>query len=288
MHVIQDEGFINAGGGNTWYKIIGTKKGIPLIVIHGGPGYPHDSLNPLSALTTDRRVIFYDQLGCGNSEKTQSKDHWTVEYFVKELHFLIKKLRIDKYHILGHSWGSALGAAFALSGPSGLKSIILSSPYLSTPHWEKDAQRLLKKLPQKLQEVLKNGDLNSEEYEEASREYYERHVWGMEMDKLPVGNLKSRYKMNFEIYKYMWGSSEFKVGGTLKSFDLSARLCEINIPVLFLCGRNDEATPESTLEFQSNTPNSKIVIFENSSHNPQYTQAGKYLEAVRNFLKAND
>jgi pimeloyl-ACP methyl ester carboxylesterase len=43
---------------------------LPLLCIHGGTGVPHDYLEPLEAIaTTERRVVFYDQLGCENSDR---------------------------------------------------------------------------------------------------------------------------------------------------------------------------------------------------------------------------
>jgi len=53
------EGYIPVTGGNVWYKIVGAnRKNIPLLVLHGGPGAPHDYLEPLEALSTERPVIF--------------------------------------------------------------------------------------------------------------------------------------------------------------------------------------------------------------------------------------
>src|SRR5690242_8413501 len=130
---VKKEGILTVSGGNIWYQITGNKKGIPLIVLHGGPGYPHDSLESLEDLSDARQIIFYDQLGCGNSRRSTDKSLWTVEHFVEELQLLIKSLKINSYHIIGHSWGSALAVSFALTKPKGLKSLILADPYISTP-----------------------------------------------------------------------------------------------------------------------------------------------------------
>ena len=65
------EGTIPYAGGETWYRIVGDDEepGKPaLLALHGGPGASHDYLEPLEALSaTGRRVIFYDQIGCGHS-----------------------------------------------------------------------------------------------------------------------------------------------------------------------------------------------------------------------------
>jgi pimeloyl-ACP methyl ester carboxylesterase len=60
------EGYIEVPGGRVWYRIAGTDRpGIPVLCLHGGPGMPHDYLEPLEDLASSRPVIFYDQLGCG-------------------------------------------------------------------------------------------------------------------------------------------------------------------------------------------------------------------------------
>lgn len=278
----RQEGFIDVPGGKVWYEIVGKKEETPLIVLHGGPGYPHDSLEPLEDLADERKVIFYDQLGCGNSQRTDDKSLWTVDHFVKELQTIIKKLNYKGYHILGHSWGAGLAVAFTLTKPEGLKSLILADPYISTPHWEKDAERLLKQLPKVMQAALKKGETESEAYQKAAKEFYYRYVWRMK--ELPVARIKAQHKMSVEIYNYMWGPEEFKPTGTLKSFDLSNKLSKINVPVLLLCGRYDEATPESTEYFKSLFPNARMKVFEKSAHMPHWTERKAYIKAIRDFL----
>ena len=64
------QNYISVPGGKVWYSISGsTTNGSPLIIIHGGPGASHDYLAPLKELSDERPVVFYDQLGCGNSDR---------------------------------------------------------------------------------------------------------------------------------------------------------------------------------------------------------------------------
>ena len=98
------EGTVQVSGGNIWYRVVGAgKKGVPLLTVHGGPGAPHEYLNPLKALAEERPVVFYDQLGCGHSDRPSDPALWTVEHFVEELDLLRKALYLNQVPILGQS-----------------------------------------------------------------------------------------------------------------------------------------------------------------------------------------
>ncbi|MEK7248701.1 MAG: alpha/beta fold hydrolase, partial [Chloroflexota bacterium] len=74
----QREGKVQAPGGNVWYKIGGDGPGVPLLLLHGGPGAGHDYLEPMATLGDDRPVVFYDQLGCGNSDNPNDTSLWDL------------------------------------------------------------------------------------------------------------------------------------------------------------------------------------------------------------------
>ena len=64
-----ESGYIDVPGGRVWFRSVGDGHGIPLLCLHGGPGFPHDYLEELEGLGDRRRVLFYDQLGCGRSDR---------------------------------------------------------------------------------------------------------------------------------------------------------------------------------------------------------------------------
>ena len=108
------EGFIPVEGGNVWFSITGAGPGIPLLVLHGGPGGMSSEIDPLRNLGSERPVIQYDQLGCGKSGRPTDTDLWTVERYVEELEHVIEALELKEFHLLGHSWGSMLAASYLL------------------------------------------------------------------------------------------------------------------------------------------------------------------------------
>ena len=90
---------------------------------------------------------------------------------------------------------------------------------------------------------------------------------------------------NDDVYLAMWGPSEFHMTGVLKDYDRSSRLGEIDRPTLFLCGRHDEATPETTAWYRSLVPGAELAVIEDASHTPHVEQPEATLEAVRRFLR---
>jgi proline iminopeptidase len=150
----QRTGYIDVVGGKVWYEIVGHRKNVPVVTIHGGPGFPHYYLEPLKDLSSDREVVFYDQLGCGNSEKPNDKSLWTLGRYALELKEVIRGLKMKQYHIIGLSWGTTVATAFALTSPKGLVSLTLSDSCLSAPLWEKDDEKLIGLLPEKAQKAI--------------------------------------------------------------------------------------------------------------------------------------
>ena len=105
------------------------------MLLHGGPGAPHDYLESLEAVAgTGRRAIFYDQLGCGNSSRSD-ESLWNVETFVEEVGVVREALGLERTHLFGSSWGGMLAMEYALTRPSGLASLVLSSSPASIPIW---------------------------------------------------------------------------------------------------------------------------------------------------------
>ncbi len=289
MNGVEHESFLSIDGHRIWYGIAGEgAPGIPLLVLHGGPGVPHEYLLPLIGLASDRPVIFYDQLGCGNSEKPADTSRYTLEYFTRELAMVREELGLDEVHILGQSWGTMLGAEYLLNHhPAGVISLVLSAPCLSASRWDIDQRTYIMDLPNPVRDTIlrheKDHDYASPEYQDAMMTYYERHI--CRMDPWPDCLNASMEKFAHDIYELMWGPSEFTITGTLKDFDVTGSLGRITVPVLFTCGEFDEATPTSTRYYHEQVPGSELKIFAGASHSHHLEEEAAYLETVTSFLK---
>ena len=288
------EGKIAVQGGEVWYRIVGADKpGVPLLVLHGGPGVPHDYLEPLAALADQRPVVFYDQLGCGNSDRPSDQSLWTIDRYVDELARVRAALNLNRVHILGQSWGTVLATEYMLTlRPEGVLSLTMAGPVMSMKRWVADQHVWILELPQEVQatirEIEARGNFESPEYQSAVGAFYAQHVCRLDPWPDYVQRALSPEKMGHDVYLFMNGPSEFTVTGTLKNFERVERLQEISTPTLFICGRYDEATPAATEYYHRNMPGSEFAVIENASHLSHVEQPANFNRRVREFLERSE
>lgn len=283
------EGHIAVEGGNIWYRIAGSGTKTPLILLHGGPGVPSYYLKPLLALADERPVIIYDQLGAGKSDHVTDTLLFTLPRFVRELETLRESLGVRQMYVLGHSWGTILGSEYALAHPDVVKGLVLSSPALSIPRWLHDADSLLKTMPDSTQRTIHRLEAQHAEttaaYQAATMEFYSRYVFSK---PLSPDAESSFTQLAAPLYNYMQGASEFVVTGSLKGYDITPRLGQLHMPVLFTAGDVDEATPGTTRWYSSLIPGSKVEIIPASAHLTSNDNPEAYVRVVRMFLDSLD
>ena len=271
--------------GKTFYLKKGkSKKGV--ICLHGGPGGDHRLLKPLLNLATTHTVVLYDQLGGGRNPETK-KSKWSVQAFVKELHAIINYFNFDEVTLVGASWGTTLALEYTLKYPEKVDRIVFQSPMFSAKDWQTDAKALIRKMNKKDSAILLRSfrsDLSqSADFQKSMFAYYLKHVlrnkkaleklfkWG-----LSPGGLK--------IYQFMWGNSEFHATGTLKNYNKVSHLKKLNIPVLFICGEYDEATPKRVRGYSKKIKNSKFKVIQGGSHVLSFEKPKELLKAIQSFL----
>src|SRR5581483_11456977 len=224
------EGFIPVTGQyRVWYRIVGggaAHEDLPLLTLHGGPGVPHDYITDMEALASDtRRVIFYDQLGCGRSDQPDNPAMWTIKRSVEEIGIVRHALGLDKVHLWGQSFGGLFALEYTLSQPAGLVSLILASSTSSIPLWIAEANRLREDLPPEVQVTLlqheQAGTLDDPEYRAATQVFYDRHV--IRLKPVPA-HVQRAMDQAGQVYTTMNGPTEFHVIGTIKDWDRTHRL----------------------------------------------------------------
>lgn len=274
----------------TFYRVVGEDTGeAPLVLLHGGPGSTHnyfEVLDPLAGLT-HRQIISYDQIGCGESYLDGHAELWTLDTWMEELDELMRCLHITTFHLLGQSWGGMLAIAYAIDRrPAGLKSLILSSTLPESQLWGKEQHRLITYMSQEdrqaIAEAERTGDFNSEAYLRANDHFVARHEFVIGPNTPECMSRKKRFGQ--EAYLVAWGPNEYNPTGTLKDFNYTDRLHEIDCPTLVVSGTDDLCTPYIAKTMFDRIPHATWELYYGARHMVFTEQTQKYLDMMTVWL----
>jgi len=283
----QDEGYVSVPGGRVWYRIVGRQSpGIPLVILHGGPGAGSRTYESLSVLSSDRPVVFYDQLGAGHSDRPDDNGLWTMERHIQELNTIRQELNLNEVHLLGHSWGAMLLIDYLATEPAGVVSAILASPVVSTSSWAADTRARLREMPEALQEAIARHEAaqtyDSPEYQEAVMAFY--HQFMVRTEPWPESVNLTFEEFGTDVYSYMWGPSEFTITGTLKEWDGERSLRSISVPTLFTVGEFDETLPSTVKSFADQVEGARFEQIDESGHMTFVDAPDRSAQIVAAFL----
>ena len=290
------EGYIPFMGFETYYRIAGPEHSdkTPLVLLHGGPGSTHTYFEVLDPLAEEdqRQFITYDQIGCGNSYLDGHPELWTRETWVQELITLRKALNLEEIHLLGQSWGGMLALEYVCRyAHSGIKSLILSSTLPSSRLWGEEQARMIKELPQEMQDAIRRasetGDYDAEDVKKAEAEYMLRHAGGPYGEDAPECLTREK-KPGREAYVVGWGPNEFTPLGTLKDYDVTDKLSSITEPALIISGGNDLCTPYIAKTMYDRIPNARWELFRTCRHSCYVEDLPRYSRLLKSWLNEND
>lgn len=124
-------GFITLEHGHQMYwEQSGNPDGVPVVVLHGGPGAGTSPVQRRFFDPDHYRIILFDQRGSGRSSPHGSLDHNTLDILVRDIEVLRKHLHVTRWHIFGGSWGSTLALSYAATYPEICISMILRGIFL--------------------------------------------------------------------------------------------------------------------------------------------------------------
>src|SRR5258706_13026603 len=97
------DGFIAGAGARIYYKTLGS--GVPLLLLHGGPGADHsDFLPALKPLAKRCQLILIDERGSGRSERPADPKSYTLDHMVKDIERVRRHFGFPRLVVLGHSF----------------------------------------------------------------------------------------------------------------------------------------------------------------------------------------
>lgn len=303
--------FIDIWGRKIWYEIYGAEHNDTLLYLHGGPGASClDFVDQARALSEKMKVVIFDQLGVLRSEAIAEDESYGMEYQIEMIEEMRKLLGIEKWSILGHSYGGMLAVLYAYTYPHSIQKIILECPSLN---FEDSARSTAEYLSEhinslhdeqaaELCEKIKFAD-----YQDKAEVVWDLstllgYVTDMELRFYLHGISAEEYQMSMDtsdISDEMWSKGERHLmklletpppDGSLQkrvmmTDDFLPMLPKISAPMLLINGKYDPACSKNQIEYiMSNAQDVTQAIFENSGHFPRLEEAKKYTGTVLRFL----
>lgn len=259
-----------------------------VFLLSGGPGLPCRYLvEPhLRMVDWGWRVVSYDQLGTGASDRPDDPSLWLIARFAREVETVRRALELDRFHLIGHSWGGWLGIEYAVTFGDALASFVIADSAGDIPHLVSELGRLRSALGPETVRMMQrreaDGSTDHEEYAAAITLLNYRHVCRLE--RWPDPLTASIEDWNKQPYETVQGPNEFLYTGNLKDWNRLEAMAGIAQPCLVVVGAYDELTPACALKMHKALPDSEIAVFAGSSHMPFYEEPDAYFSRLERFL----
>ena len=282
-------------GHRVWTKKIGDGK-IKVLLLHGGPGIPHDYMECFEDFLPKEgmEIYYYDQLGCGNSDIPADTSLYNTARYVQEVEQVRKGLGLDNFYIVGHSWGAMLAMEYLAKYQNHVKGAVFSNMTAGM----KDYVSYINQLKQTIFSARERsvfdsldriGKYDSPQYTDLlMNKLYTRVLCQMPVEKWPEPMMRALRKANHAVYIQMQGVDEFHVTGNFKNWEFWDMLPKISIPVLVLGGMDDEMNPKSIKREGILLPYSRTYLCPAGSHMAMYDDQQNYFTSLVTFLKDVD
>lgn len=281
-----------------WTKRFGNNPTIKLLLLNGGPGATHEYFECMENFLPKEGIefIYYDQLGCGNSDKVTDTSFWDLSRYVEEVEQVRKALNLNKdnFYLLGHSWGGILAMQYALKYQDNMKGLIISNMMSSCPDYGNYANNVLSKqfdpkVLDTIRQIEARGDFANPKYMELLMpNFYAKHICRIPLDQWPEPVTRSFSKTNQSLYVTMQGPSEFGISGKLLNWDVKAELPNIKTATLTIGGQFDTMDPEHMKWMSTQVQNGQYLYCAYGSHMSMYDDQQTYMQGLIKFLKSVD
>jgi proline iminopeptidase len=271
--------------GDTRLYIDERGQGAPLMILHGGPGLDHhmfgDYLDPLA---DRRRLIFVDQRGQGQSERAP-QDTWSIEQMAADVSGLAASLELERFAVLGHSFGAFVALQHAVDFPGEASHTIVSSGVPSARYLEHVQENLASFEPESLRAQVASSwarEASAQTAEEIASLLHDQMPFHFadpidariaDYERRTAGGIYSP-----DVLRYF---AQQEYGG----IEVEEKLGRVLEPVLVLAGARDRVCSRPAAEAMARgVPDGRLVVFENSGHMTFVEENERYLEVVRRFL----
>jgi len=266
-------------------------QGIPIVLLHGGPGMTQDYFFPdLAAFCSMGYQVFtYDQRGCGYSDESASDPAViNLDTYIDDFEVFCTHFGLKNFILMGHSWGALLAMRCAAAYPDLIKCLILVSPMaISSEGNEAFEAECMKRLEPYQEElgIVKRSDQYREGDPEAINLYYSLIFRAYFADPRKITRLRAVPEYNEEMAANWQRVEEiFTANLFSKPFDFHSDLVKIRAHTLFIHGDVDPLPQEWVEKMCALIPDSKLCIVENAGHFPWLEQPHLFFMFVQAFL----
>ncbi|MFN2242214.1 MAG: alpha/beta fold hydrolase [Anaerolineae bacterium] len=268
-------------GVSLFVKVVGD--GVPVALMHGGPGADHISMLPFRPCADQFTLIFYDHR-CNGRSVGADVSTMTWENLTADADALRQALGFEKWAVLGHSFGGMVALEYALRYPQSLSHLLLVDT-CGDIRWAQEhapdtlARRGFRPETVQLARRFFNGEIAPNEMLPAMMKFgkaYYHHLGPWQTARMLASGLRVKMRPEAQIYGF---------GTLLKGWNVMDRLGEIQAPVLVMAGRYDfQFPPEHQELLAAGIPNAHLEIIEDAGHNAPEEQPATVIQAVRDFM----
>ncbi|HIJ66415.1 MAG TPA: alpha/beta fold hydrolase [Candidatus Hydrogenedentes bacterium] len=258
--------------------------GMPLVLLHGGPGATHHCFHPYFSHAADfAKVVYYDQRGCGLSEYKEGEGY-SIDQAVDDLDKLRKALGIDKWVVLGHSYGGLLAQCYAVKYPERLAGLVLVGSSMAA-RIPLDSTRQYDFLSP--EEQARIGEIHSNRGLSMAQSVFNAHLNG---DWKRQNYYRPSRERLAQVALYEWvHDPRFRrsVGQDTSKMDLKEAFETCPIPTIVMEGEWDLTwNTDKRDKLHKNHPKSRLIVFETSSHNPFEDEPERFFAELKGFVNA--
>lgn len=296
--------FLEVFGKKIYYEIYGAEHDNALLYLHGGPGASClDFVNQAKALSEKMKVIIFDQLGVLRSEAIAEDEDYSMEYQIEMIEEMRKLFGIDKWSILGHSYGGMLAVLYAYNYPNSIHKVILDCPSLC---YEDSAKSIAEYMREHIHGLHNESasalceKMISTDYQGSPEFVYDlisllQYVTDMKLRNYLHGVSYEEYQQSMNtsgITNEMWAKANLHLkkllseGSVFVTNNFLPLIQKTAMPILLINGKYDPACTKYQIEYiLNNAPNATQAVFENSGHFPRIEEADRYTDTVLHFLE---
>jgi len=259
-----------------------------VLMVHGGPGCPSRYLRESHEALIEHglKLVTWDQLGCGESDRPTDPALWTLDRFVAEMETVRSVLGLGVVDVLGQSWGGVLALEYLLRYPDNAASFIAADTAFDLARMQRGFDRKKDALGAETVTMMARheaeGTTGHPEYQAAVTLLMYRHV--CRVDPWPESLTWCMQNLGEAVFGKLFGPHFFQCTGTLRTWDRMDDLGEITTPVLLVHGEHDYIVPELATMARDRLPNAELALFPGCSHMPFFEAPERYIETVAGFL----